>query len=145
MERKYLLLTMALVWIELSKLYYHRKRSYRISWGDWEISGLFTQSYFYCCNLLQFASLGNECQRLRLVFLRDGHCFCNSMILIKFIALVKWLLSRGPYDCEMSLLMKEEPQISKTRETQRLDSELSTMIDFLENDILHVQTCRTLV
>ena len=67
------------------------------------------------------------------------------MILIKFIALVKWLLSRGPCDCEMSLLMKEEPQISKTRETQRLDSELSTMIDFLENDILHVQTCRTLV
>ena len=34
--------------------------------------------------------------------------------------------------------MKEEPQISKTREMQRLDSELSTVIDFLENDILHV-------
>ena len=34
--------------------------------------------------------------------------------------------------------MKEEPQISKTREMQGLDSELSTVIDFLENDILHV-------
>lgn len=34
--------------------------------------------------------------------------------------------------------MKGEPQIPKTREMQRLDSELSTMIDFLENDILHV-------
>ena len=34
--------------------------------------------------------------------------------------------------------MKEELQISKTREMQRLDSEFSTMTDFLENDILHV-------
>ena len=34
--------------------------------------------------------------------------------------------------------MKEDPQISKTREMQRLYSELSTMIDFLEIDIMHV-------
>ena len=34
--------------------------------------------------------------------------------------------------------MKEEPQISKTREMQSLYCELSTMIDFLEIDIMHV-------
>ena len=46
-------------------------------------------------------------------------------------------LSRRPYDsCEISSLMKEEPQTLHTQEMQRRDPEPAAMIDFLENDIL---------
>ena len=36
----------------------------------------------------------------------------------------------------MSSLKKEEPQMHHTCEMQRRDTELTAMIDFLENDIL---------
>ena len=37
---------------------------------------------------------------------------------------------------EFNSLQREDPQVSKTREMQRRDVELSEIIDFLESDVL---------
>ena len=46
-------------------------------------------------------------------------------------------LSRRPYvTSEFNSLQREDPQVSKTREMQRRDVELSEIIDFLESAVL---------
>lgn len=46
-------------------------------------------------------------------------------------------LSRRPYvTSEFNSLQRDDPQVSKTREMQRRDVELSEIIDFLESDVL---------
>ena len=47
-------------------------------------------------------------------------------------------LSRRPYEAafDLSLIQKDDPQASRTRELHRRDFELSEIIDFLESDVV---------